>query len=109
MENKVNSRIHEIVDNWMQKLDHFQLELSLGKMEVKDEYAEQKKLFLDNLHKYAQTAEHFKDYTKEKAVSIKNSLIELKNELLKEEETTEQTIKEHKKSVGSALKKMKPI
>ncbi|MCX6295646.1 MAG: hypothetical protein NTX97_06195 [Bacteroidetes bacterium] len=106
MENKVNNRIHEIVDNWMQKLDHFQLELSLGKMEVKDEYAEQKKILHDYLHKYIQSADHFKDYSKEKARSIKNSLNELKKEFLKEEETTELTIKEHKKSVGIALKKI---
>lgn len=108
MENNLNSKIHEKINSWMNQLDHFQLQLSLGKMEAKDEYQKQKKMLHDYLHKYIQTAEHFEHVAEEKMEAVKKSLTELKNEFQKDEEATEKTIKAHKDSVVKLIEKVAP-
>ncbi|CAN5484821.1 hypothetical protein BH10BAC1_BH10BAC1_14910 [soil metagenome] len=105
MENSLNSKIHTRINDWMTKLDHYPLQLSLGKMEVKDEYVKQKKELHDYLHEYIQSAEHFKNVAEEKASVIKKSLGELKTAFEKEEEATEKTIQEHKNSIRTLLNK----
>lgn len=108
METTITDKIHEKINDWLSKLDHFQLQLSLGKMEAKDEYAKQKKDLHDHLHQYVQTVEHFEDIAKEKVGAIKKSLNDLKNEFQKEEEATEKSIIEHKKSVVKLIEKAFP-
>lgn len=108
METTLNDKIHEKINGWLNKLDHFQLQLSLGKMEAKDEYAKQKKLLHDSLHQYIQTAEHFENVAEEKVAVIKKSLNDLKNEFQKDEEATEKSIVEHKNSVVKLIEKAFP-
>ncbi len=108
METSINDKIHEKINGWLNKLDHFQLQLSLGKMEAKDEYAKQKKMLHDSLHQYIQTAEHFEHVAESKVAAIKQSLNDLKNEFQKDEEATEKTIKEHKDSVVKLIEKVAP-
>ena len=106
MEKNLNDKIHEKINSWMNQLDHFQLQLSLGKMEAKDEYAKQKKQLHDYLHKYIQSAEHFEHVAEEKMDVIKKSLTELKDEFQKDEEATEKTIKAHKDSIVKLIEKV---
>lgn len=108
METSTIDKIHEKINDWLNKLDHFQLQLSLGKMEAKDEYAKQKKLLHDSLHQYIQTAEHFANETDHKVETIVNSLKELKTEFQKDEEATEKSIVEHKNSVVKLIEKAFP-
>ena len=106
MENSLNNKIHEKINGWLNKLDHFHLQVSLGKMEAKDEYNKQKKELQNYLHEYIQTADQLKNVAKEKAEVIKKSLNELKDEFQKDEETTEKTIKNHQIVVSKLVTKM---
>lgn len=106
MENKLNSKIHEKINGWLNKLDHFHLQVSLGKMEAKDEYQKQRKELQNYLHEYIQSADQFKNVAKEKAEVLKKSLNELKEEFQKDEETTEKTIKNHKVAVSKLVAKI---
>ncbi len=108
MENTLNSKIHEKINGWMTKLDHYHLQLSLGKMEAKEEYAKQKKELHNYLHEYIQTAENFKNVTKEKADILRKSLSELKREFQKNIGATEKAIKEHQVSVSKLMQKIAP-
>ena len=108
METSISDKIHEKINGWLNKLDHFQLQLSLGKMEAKDEYTNQKKQLHDYLHQYIQTAENFAHVADDKVESIVRSLTELKNEFQKDEEATEKTIGEHKNSIIKLIEKVAP-
>ena len=108
MEATLNYNIHEKLNGWLNKLDHFQLQFSLGKMETKDEYAKQKNLLHYSLHRYIQTAENFENVAEEKVTTIKKSLIDFKNEFHKDEEATEKSIIEHKNSVVKLIEKVFP-
>lgn len=103
----LNSRIHEKLNDWMAKLDHFQLQLSLGKKEAIDEYQEQKKTLNHYLHEAIQTAHHAKEVTAEKVESIKQILGEYTNELKKEEEASEKIIASQKAAVSGVIDKLK--
>jgi hypothetical protein len=105
MENTLNAKIHSKINDWLSRLDHYHLQVSLGKMEAKDEYEKQKKEFHDYFQQYIQSAESFKNVASEKVESVKKSLNELANEFTKEEEATEQTIKKHKESLGKLINK----
>ena len=106
MENSLNSKVHKKINGWLNKLDHFELQVSLGKMEAKDEYQKQKKELHNYLHEYIQSGEQFMNVAKEKVEVIKKSLTELKNEFEKDEEATEKTISEHKILVVKLVEKI---
>lgn len=105
----VNSKIHEKLNDWMTKLDHFQLQLSLGKMEAADEYEKQKKNLHDYLHEYVQSVEAIKNVTKEKAEEMKKVLGEYKSKLLNEENVTEKVIEKQKNSVEKIMDKINTL
>jgi len=105
----LNSKVHEKLNDWMSKLDQFQLQLSLGKMEAVEEYEKQKKTLHNYLHEYIQSAKTIADTTKEKAAEIKNVLAEYKSKLIKEEKVTEKVIANQKDSVGKLIKKISDL
>lgn len=105
----VTSKIHEKLNDWMSKLDHFQVQLSLGKMEALDEYEKQKKSLHDYLHEYVQSAKTIKNITKEKAEDMKKVLGDYKSKLQKEEKVTEKVIEKQKDSVGKVLDKINSL
>lgn len=102
----VNSKIHEKLNDWMTKLDHFQVQLSLGKMEAADEYEKQKKNLHEYLHEYVQSATNIKNITKEKTEDMKKVLEDYKSKLLKEEKVTEKVIEKQKNSVEKIIDKI---
>ncbi|OFY85537.1 MAG: hypothetical protein A3F72_10215 [Bacteroidetes bacterium RIFCSPLOWO2_12_FULL_35_15] len=105
----VNSKIHEKLNDWMTKLDHFQVQLSLGKMEAADEYEKQKKNLQEYLHEYVQSATNIKNITKEKAEDMKKVLDDYKSKLLKEEKVTEKVIEKQKNSVEKIIDKINKL
>ena len=105
----LNSQIHEKLNDWMTKLDHFQVQLSLGKMEALDEYEKQKKNLHEYLHEFAQSGRTIKNITKEKTEDVKKVLDDYKNKLLKEEKVTEKVLEKQKSSVEKILDKINSL
>lgn len=102
----LNTKIHEKLSDWMSKLDQFQLQLSLGKMEAIDEYEKQKKNLHNFLHEYGQTAKVIKNITIEKSEELKKVLDDYKTKLTQEEKVTEKVIKNQKQTVGKLIDKI---
>jgi dTDP-4-amino-4,6-dideoxygalactose transaminase len=105
----LNVKIHDKLDEWMSKLDHFQLQLSLGKMEAVDEYEKQRKNFHEYLHEFTQTVNTIQNITEEKAEEVKKVLNDYKSKVLKEEAVTEKVIEKEKKSVEHLLDKINEL
>ncbi len=105
----LNSKIHEKLNEWVGKLDHFQLQLSLGKMEAIEEYEKQKKSLHDYLHEYVQSANKIKNITKEKVAEVTKVLDDYKSKLLTEEKVTEKVIEKQKHSAGKIIDKINKL
>ena len=107
MEKTINSKdetfsdkVHDKVNKWMEKLDDYQVQLSLGKMEAKDEFEKGKKELREYFQKYAQTAKRFEHVAEEELEKINGSISRIVKEFQKDEETTEKTIAEHKNAIS---------
>lgn len=101
-----NEKIHEKVNKWVEKLDDLQLQISLGKMEAKDEFEKGKKQLHNLIQDYTQSFNHFKKVASEKAGTVEHAFNELKKEFKKDEEITEKSIKKHKDAIVDIIKEV---
>ncbi len=109
MEKNLNEKINDKLDDWMSKLNHFQMQFSLGKMEAKEEFEKQKKNIHNHLNELEETVDKLKTTAKEKAEKIKDAVGNYKNELKKTEAANEEVINKHKDAVSKLIQDLKKL
>lgn len=92
---------------WKSQAKELNHQLHLGTVETKEEFEKQKKRLTRWLDSLAQKVENSKDVTKEKALSIKSSLEELRVQATLGKAETEEHLKEQQKKIALGLHNLK--